>query len=56
MYSIRNDSDFEINRHRDLLVQSNEKGWRVRVYGNTTRQKNWFRTGIWFAIVLLRIR
>ena len=40
MYSLRNDTNIDINRHRDLLVQSNRRGWQMNERAKTRQQKN----------------
>ena len=55
MYSIRNDSNFDINRHRDLLVQSNGGGRQIDERAKPHKQKNqnsnhWF---LWMLIFLV---
>ena len=54
MYSIRNDSNFDTNRHRDLLVQSNGKGWQIddRAKAGKRNSSQWF---MWIVIVMISI-
>lgn len=57
MYSIRNDTNIDINRHRDLLVQSTGGGWQIDERKKTRRRKNknsspWF---LWIVIFLISI-
>ena len=57
MYSIRNDTNIDINRHRDLLVQSNGGGWQIDGRRKTRKQKNqnsspWL---LWVVIFLISI-
>ena len=57
MYSIRNDANIDINRLRDLLVQSNGGGWQIDGRRKTRKQKNqnsspWL---LWVVIFLILI-
>ena len=54
MYSIRNDSNMDINRHRDLLVQSNWNGRQIdaRVQTRQQHSNHWF---LWIVIFLISI-
>jgi len=57
MYSFRNDTNIDINRHRDLLVQSTGGGWQIDERAKTRKQKNqnsspWF---LWVVIFLISI-
>jgi heat shock protein HslJ len=54
MYSIRNDSNLDINRHRDLLVQSNWNGRQIDARVKTRKQNSnhWF---LWILIFMISI-
>ena len=54
MYSIRNDSNIDINRHRDLLLQSNWNGRQIdeRVKTRQQNSNHWF---LWIAIFMISI-
>jgi hypothetical protein len=54
MYSIKNDSNIDINRHRNLLVQSNWNGRQMieRVITRQQHSNHWF---LWVVIFLISI-
>jgi hypothetical protein len=57
MYSINNDTNIDIYRHRGLLVQSTGGGWQIDERAKPGRQNNqnsrpWF---LWIVILLISI-
>jgi len=52
MYSLRNDTNIDVNRHRDFLVQSNRRELQMNERVKTSKQKNQ-KSNHWFLGIVI---